>query len=113
MATTMKKSEITSAIRATALEKLNLDALGAVQIDTGVWAIPTGEVDGLTTYAKVAVTAANPTGTEKVPAFDLDEAVADWQAECEEREAKAKAKAEEKARKAAEREAKAKAKSDE
>ena len=89
MATTMKKSEIMSTIKATALSKLNLESLDAVQIDTGVWAIPTGEVDGLTTYAKVAVTAANPTGTDKVPAFDLDEAVEKFREKVAESEAKA------------------------
>lgn len=75
MATTMKKSEILATIKTNALEQLNLDALNAVQIDVGVWVIPTGEIDGITTYAKIAVTAANPIGTDKVPAFDLDEAV--------------------------------------
>lgn len=75
MANSMKKSEILATIKANALSQLNLDALNAVQIDVGVWAIPTGEIDGITTYAKVAVTAANPIGTDKVPAFDLDAAV--------------------------------------
>lgn len=117
MATTMKKSEIMSTIKATALSKLNLEALGAVQIDTGVWAIPTGNVDGLTTYAKVSVTAANPTGTDKVPAFDLDEAVEKFRDKVAESEAKAaerkakhdervKADQERKAKRAAEKSAK-------
>ena len=117
MATTMKKSEIMSTVKATALSKLNLEALGAVQIDTSVWAIPTGEVDGLTTYAKVAVTAANPTGTDKVPAFDLDEAVEKFRDKVAESEAKAaerkakhdervKADQERKAKRAAEKAAK-------
>ena len=117
MATTMKKSEIMSTIKATALSKLNLESLDAVQIDTGVWAIPTGEVDGLTTYAKVAVTAANPTGTDKVPAFDLDEAVEKFREKVAESEAKAaerkakhdervKADKERKAKRAAEKAAK-------
>ena len=113
MATTMKKSEIMSTIKATALSKLNLDALGAVQIDTGVWAIPTGEVDGLTTYAKVAVTAANPTGTDKVPAFDLDEAVKKFREKVAESEAKAaerKAKHDERVKADQERKAKRAAK---
>lgn len=117
MATTMKKSEITSIIRANALSMLNLDALNAVQIDTNVWAIPTGKVDGLTTYAKIAVTAANPTGTEKVPAFDLEEAVDKFREKVAESEAKAaekkakhdervKADQERKAKRAAEKAAK-------
>ena len=113
MSTTMKKSEMLAATKADVVAKLPLEEIGAVQIGAGLWAVPGPVIDGIQTYAKVSVIAANPIGTEKVPAFDLDEAVADWQAECEERDAKAKAKAEEKARKAAEREAKAKAKSDE
>lgn len=113
MSTTMKKSEMLAAIKADVVAKLPLEEIGAVQIGVGLWAIPGPMIDGIQTYSKLSLTAANPIGTEKVPAFDLEEAKADWQAECEEREAKAKAKAEEKARKAAEREAKAKAKSDE
>ena len=109
MPTTMKKSEMLAATKADVVAKLPLEEIGAVQIGVGLWAVPGPVIDGIQTYAKVSVTAVNPIGTE----IDLDEAVADWQAECEERDAKAKAKAEEKARKAAEREAKAKAKSDE
>lgn len=113
MSTTMKKSEMLAAIKADAVAKLPFEEIGAVQIGVGLWAVPGPTIDGIQTYAKVSVTAANPIGTEKVPAFDLDEAVADWQDECEEREAKAKEKAEAKAKREAEKAAKTKAKSDE
>ena len=79
MSNTMKKADLLTAIKADTLTKLNLDAFGAVQIDSGVWAIPSIDYEGKQTYTKVAVTAANPIATEKVAAFDLDEAVAKYQ----------------------------------
>lgn len=117
---TMKKAEMMNAIKVSAVEKLNLAGLGAVRIDSGVWALEI-PVDGKTYYAKVAVSAANPTGTEKVPAFNLEAAVAAYGEKVAEQEAKAKEKAEKhaervkadlerKAAKAAEKEAKAKEK---
>ena len=75
MNSTMKKSEIQTAMKNNVLSKLNLEALGGIQIDSSMWALPAGELDGKTVYAKVAVTATNVIGTEKVPAFDIDEAV--------------------------------------
>lgn len=89
MANTMKKSDLLSAIKADTLAKLNLEALGAVQIDSGVWAIPSIDYEGKQTYAKVAVTAANPIATEKVAAFDLDDAVEKYQAKLAESAEKA------------------------
>ena len=111
MSTTMKKSEMLAAIKADTIAKLPLDEIGAVQIGAGLWAVPGPVLDGIQTYAKVSITAANPIGTDKVPAFDLDEAVEDWKMEQEEREAKAKEKAEAKAKREAEKAAKAKDKS--
>lgn len=119
---TMKKAEMMNAIKVSAVEKLNLAGLGAVRIDSGVWALEI-PVDGKTYYAKVAVSAANPTGTEKVPAFNLEAAVAAYGEKVAEQEAKAKEKAEKhaervkadlerKAAKAAEKEAKAKEKAE-
>lgn len=89
MANTMKKSDLLTAIKADTLVKLNLEALGAVQIGSGLWAIPSITHDGKQTYTKIAVTAANPIATEKVAAFDLDEAVEKYQAELAESAAKA------------------------
>lgn len=98
---TMKKSEMLSAIKNDVVSRLNLEDLGAIQIGVGLWAIPSIEIDGNVSYAKVAVSAANPTGTEKVPAFDIDLAVEKWNAECAEKAQKAA----EKARKAEEKRA--------
>ena len=89
MSNTMKKADLLSAIKADTLAKLNLDALGAVQIDSGVWAIPSIDYEGKQTYTKVAVTAANPIATEKVAAFDLDDAVEKYQAKLAESAEKA------------------------
>lgn len=125
MSTTMKKAEMMNAIKVSAVEKLNLAGLGAVRIDSGVWALEI-PVDGKPYYAKIAVSAANPTGTEKVPAFNLEAAVAAYKEKVAEQEAKAKEKAEKhaervkadlerkaaKAAKAAEKEAKAKEKAE-
>ena len=113
MATTMKKADLLTAIKADTLAKLNLNALGAIQIDSGVWAIPSIDYEGNTTYTKIAVTAANPIATDKVAAFDIDEAVAKYNdklaesaAKAEERkakhDAKVKADAERRAKRAAE-----------
>ena len=109
MSNTMKKADLLSAIKADTLVKLNLDALGAVQIDSGVWAIPSIDYEGKQTYTKVAVTAANPIATEKVAAFDLDDAVAKYQkklAESAEKAAERKRKHDEKVAADAERRAK-------
>lgn len=89
MANTMKKADLLSAIKADTLAKLNLEALGAVQIGFGLWAIPSIDYEGNQTYTKIAVTAANPIATEKVAAFDLDDAVEKYQAELAESAAKA------------------------
>ena len=109
MSNTMKKADLLSAIKADTISKLNLDAFGAVQIDSGVWAIPSIDYEGKQTYAKVAVTAANPIATEKVAAFDLDDAVAKYQkklAESAEKAAERKRKHDEKVAADAERRAK-------
>ena len=107
---TINKSVLLSAIRDAALDALNLDVLNAVQIGASEFAIPVVpkvDNDGAPQrYAKVAITACNPTGTEKVPAFDLDAAVAKWEAEKAEKAAEKAAKAE--ARKAADAERRAK-----
>lgn len=109
MNNTMKKADLLSAIKADTLNKLNLDAFGAVQIDSGVWAIPSIDYEGKQTYTKVAVTAANPIATEKVTAFNLDDAVAKYQkklAESAEKAAERKRKHDEKVAADAERRAK-------
>ena len=117
MSTTTKKSEMLAATKADVVAKLPLEEIGAVQIGVGLWAVPGPVIDGIQTYAKVSVTAANPIGTEKVPAFDLDEAVEKFREKVTESEAKAaerkakhdervKADQERKAKRAAEKAAK-------
>ena len=110
---TINKSVLLSAIRDAALDALNLDVLNAVQIGASEYAIPVvPKVDNEGApqrYAKVTITACNPTGTEKVPAFDLDTAVAKWEAEKAEKAEKAAEKAAKaEARKAADAERRAK-----
>ena len=107
MATTMKKSEILSAAKTNILDALDLSAFGARQIGASTFALPT-TVDGIECWVKVAVTCANPIATDKVAAFDIEQACGDWEFEREEKERKAEEKAKEKERKAAEREAKKK-----
>lgn len=93
MATTMKKSEILSAIKEAILEKIDLEALGAIQIDVGTWAIPTGAIGGVEeTFAKLSITGGNPIGTDKVPALDAErvqELHEDFLAACDEKTRKA------------------------
>ena len=108
MATTMKKAEILSTAKAGILEKLNLEARGARQIGASTFALPI-EVDCIVCWVKVALTCANPIATDKVPAFDIEQACGDWEFEREEKERVAAEKAAEKERKAQERAAKKKA----
>lgn len=102
MATTMKKSEILSAAKSNIIGMILPD--GARQIGASTFALPT-EVDGVTCWVKIAFTCANPIATDKVPAFDIEQACGDWEFEREEKERVAA----EKERKAQERAAKKKA----
>ena len=89
-------------VRGGAIASLNLEELGT-QIGTSTYAIPVETPEGVF-YAKVAVTAAQRAATKAYPAFDLDEAVAKFEAEQAE---KAEKKAERNAAKAAKLAAKA------
>lgn len=102
MATTMKKSEILSTAKSNIISMILPE--GARQIGASTFALPT-EVDGVTCWVKVAFTCANPIATDKVPAFDIEQACGDWEFEREEKERVAA----EKERKAQERAAKKKA----
>ena len=106
MATTMKKSEILSTAKSNIIGMILPE--GARQIGASTFALPT-EVDGVTCWVKVAFTCANPIATDKVPAFDIEQACGDWEFEREEKERVAAEKAAEKERKAQERAAKKKA----
>ncbi len=102
MATTMKKSEILSTAKSNIIGMILPE--GARQIGASTFALST-EVDGVTCWVKVAFTCANPIATDKVPAFDIEQACGDWEFEREEKERVAA----EKERKARERAAKKKA----
>lgn len=102
MAITMKKSEILSTAKSNIIGMILPE--GARQIGASTFALPT-EVDGVTCWVKVAFTCANPIATDKVPAFDIEQACGDWEFEREEKERVAA----EKERKAQERAAKKKA----
>lgn len=102
MATTMKKSEILSTAKSNIIGMILPE--GARQIGASTFALPT-RVDGVTCWVKVAFTCANPIATDKVPAFDIEQACGDWEFEREEKERVAA----EKERKAQERAAKKKA----
>lgn len=102
MATTMKKSEILSTAKSNIIGMILPE--DARQIGASTFALPT-EVDGVTCWVKVAFTCANPIATDKVPAFNIEQACGDWEFEREEKERVAA----EKERKAQERAAKKKA----
>lgn len=95
----MKKTEMLTAMRTEAMSRLNLE--GATQIDSNEWVVP---VEG--GYVSFKVTAKNPIGTMKVPAFDLDAAVEKYEAKVRESEEKAAAKAAAKAERLAKKAAK-------
>ena len=78
MATTMKKSEIQATAKANIIAEIIPNT--ARQIGAATYAMPT-EVDGITCWVKIALTCGNPIGTEKVPAFDIEQACADWEEE--------------------------------
>lgn len=94
MAEKTSKSAIMESMRKEGMERINL--ADAVQIGGSEWAVPV--VGG---YVSIQVTAKNPMGTDKVPAFDLDAAVEKYRAKVADREKKAAEKAAEKAAKLA------------
>lgn len=94
----MKNIEVQNFVKNAVIDNLGL-ATSGTEIGRGVYVIPVETPENGTVYAKVAVTCTRFANTEKTVAFDLDEAVAKFEAE----EA-------EKAQRAAERAAKAAAK---
>lgn len=103
MATTMKKSEVQAAARAAAHEVLNFKAIeGLRQIGPDEFAFPAYTTpEGDTVYYSFKGAVKNWKSTEKVAAFDIEEAAGDYQADVEFKEKAAAEKAAEKARKAA------------
>ena len=92
MSVSIKKSELLNSMKNEAMSRVNLE--GATQIGPFEYAVP---VEG--GYATTTITAKNPIGTEKVPAFNLEKAVADYAELLAERERKALEKAAKKAAK--------------
>lgn len=99
MATTTKKSEILSTAKSNIIDTILPEGARQIGASTVTLSI---EVDGVTCWVKVAFTCANPIATEKVPAFDIEQACGDWEFEREEKERVAAEKVAKKERKAQE-----------
>ena len=101
----MNKNELLSAIKAAGVQMVDPMNMGATQVGDYEYVVPVapieGDEGGETRYVRITFAACNPTGTEKVPAFDLTAAVEKYEQE----KAEKAQKAEEAARKRAEREA--------
>ena len=96
----MKTVEVQNFVKNSVIDTLKLAELGT-EIGRGMYAIPVETPENGTVYAKVSVTCTKFTATEKTVAFDLDEAVAKFEADEAEKTAKAEArKAEAEAKKA-------------
>lgn len=97
----MKTVEVQNFVKNNIIDTLNLREIGT-EIGRGVYAVPVETPENGVVYAKVSITCTKFTATEKTVAFDLDEAVAKYEADEAEKEAKAEArKAEAEAKKAA------------
>lgn len=97
-ATKTTKTELLNSMRAEAMRFVDLST--ATRIGSSEYAIPV--VGG---YVTITITAKNPTSTEKVPAFNLEAAVAKYNSKLAEKAEKAAAREAEKAAKKAEKEA--------
>ena len=87
----MKTVEVQNFVKNSVIDTLKLAELGT-EIGRGMYAIPVETPENGTVYAKVAVTCTKFTATEKTVAFDLDEAVAKFEADEAEKVAKAEAR---------------------
>lgn len=96
----LNKTQMDKAVKDTVVEALNgaFEAADAVRIDDYTFAFPVN-VDGEYTYAKIAITAVQRKDTRVHPAFDVDAAIAKYEAKIAEREAKAAERAAKKASK--------------
>ena len=95
----MNTIERNSFVKSTAVEGMNIG--NAVQIDDFSYAVPV-DVEGMTCYAKIVVTACDMKGSKTHGAFDIDAAVTDYAQKCADRQKVA----DEKARKKTEKDAK-------
>ena len=93
----MNTVEIRKAALSAAIEKTNMSEI-ATQIGDASFVVPV-EVEGVTRYVEFKATVKNNKDTKTVKAFDLDEAVASYNAELESRAEEARIRAEEKASK--------------
>ena len=79
----MNTVEIRKAALSAAIEKTNMSEI-ATQISDASFIVPV-EVEGVTRYVEFKATVKNNKDTKTVKAFDLDEAVASYNAELEAR----------------------------
>ena len=79
----MNTVEIRKAALSTAIEKTNMSEI-ATQIGDASFVVPV-EVEGVTRYVEFKATVKNNKDTKTVKAFNLDEAVASYNAELEAR----------------------------
>lgn len=79
----MNTVEIRKAALSTAIEKTNMSEI-ATQIGDASFIVPV-EVEGVTRYVEFKATVKNNKDTKTVKAFDLDEAIASYNAELEAR----------------------------
>lgn len=112
----MNKNELLSAIKVAGVQMVNPMNMGATQVGDYEYVVPVAPIEGdesdTPRYVRITFAACNPTGTEKVPAFDLTAAVEKYEQEKAEKAQKAEEAARKRARAAekAEREAKKAAK---
>ena len=102
----LKVSEIQALVKDKMVEIVTASLPNPIQTGSATYVVPF-EVGDETVYGEVAISVKRFRNTEKVSAFNLDEAVGMYEAKLLEAEEKAKAKAAEKAEKEAAKAAKA------
>lgn len=103
----MTKMEKDTMVKNLAFQMVEADLRDAGEIGAYTYALPVGEVDGETRYAKITITALNNKATKTTAAFDYDERVAAWTEEKTRKAREAEEKAAAKAAKQAEKASKA------
>lgn len=101
----MKTTEIQQFVKETVVRDMGIAEKGT-EIGRYKYAVPVETPEDGVVYATVSITCTKWQSTEKTTAFDLDEAVANYNAEEAERAEKARERAEKSAQKKAEKEAK-------
>lgn len=96
----MKTVEVQNFVKNSVIDNLGLSDIGT-EIGRGVYAIPVETPENGTVYAKVSVSCTRFSATEKTAAFDLDGAIAKFEADEAEKAEKAAARAAKAAEKAA------------